>query len=111
MRSDRSSRRFPGPILRTLRHRILRQLAVPVHHLLPKGHDNRDHLDFIVTLLHVLQHAAIGILTWPRGGGLYHDGLTPDEWVAQLPNHVGMTSRVYQEFGIANVQPCEPTEH
>jgi hypothetical protein len=80
-------------------------LSLSWDHLLPKGHPNRDVLDYIVTACMFCNTADNRYFDLAEKRGLRFEGLTPDELVAQRLSYVEAIRRSYREFWIANVAP------
>jgi len=79
-------------------------LSLSWDHLLPKGHQNRDNSDYIVTACMFCNTADNRYFDLAERRGLQLDGLTPDELVAQRLSYVEATRQSYREFWSANVQ-------
>ena len=73
-------------------------------HLLPRGHPDRDNVDFIVTACMFCNTADNRYFDNAVKRGLSFDGLSPDELVAQRLPFVQETRDSYREFWEANVQ-------
>jgi len=58
-------------------------LTLSWDHLLPKGHPDRDNLDFIVTACNFCNTADNRYFEQAKKRGLKFDGMAPDELVAQ----------------------------
>ena len=78
-------------------------LSLSWDHLLPKGHPNRDNLDYIVTACSFCNTADNRYFDLAPKRGLQFDGLTPDELVAQRLPYVEATRKHYREFWAENV--------
>lgn len=72
-------------------------------HLLPKGHANRDNLDYIVTACLFCNTADNRYFDHIEKRGLKLDGLSPEELVAQRLTYVEATRRSYRDFWDLNV--------
>jgi len=73
-------------------------LSLSWDHLLPKGHSNRDNLEFIVTACNFCNTADNRYFDLAEKRGLRFDGLTPDELVAQRMPYVQATRQSYRDF-------------
>jgi 5-methylcytosine-specific restriction endonuclease McrA len=73
-------------------------LSLSWDHLLPKGHPNRDNLEFIVTACMFCNTADNRYFDQAVKRGLRFDGLTPDELIAQRLRYVEATRKSYREF-------------
>lgn len=73
-------------------------LTLTVDHLLPKGHPNREHPDYMVTACHFCNTADNRYFDKVEKLGLKFDGLTPDELVQQRSPFVQKTRQSYREF-------------
>jgi hypothetical protein len=82
-------------------------LSLSWDHLLPKGHPNRDLLDYIVTACMFCNTADNRYFDMALKRGLQFDDLTPDELVAQRLPYVAATRQSYRDFWVENVQPRE----
>jgi hypothetical protein len=80
-------------------------LSLSWDHLLPRGHLNRDNLDFIVTACMFCNTADNRYFDMAEKRGLRFDGLTPDELVAQRSVYVAATRAKYEEFWNEHVRP------
>ena len=80
-------------------------LSLSWDHLLPKGHPDRESLDFIVTACMFCNTADNKYFAQAERRGLRFDGLSPDELVAQRRDYVARTRRSYQEFWEGHVRP------
>lgn len=78
-------------------------LTLSWDHLLPKGHPNRDKLEFIVTACQFCNTADNRYFDLAEQRGVKFDALTPDELVAQRLPFVIKTRQVYREFWEYNV--------
>lgn len=85
-------------------------LSLSWDHLLPKGHLNRDNLDFIVTACMFCNTADNRYFDQAEKRGLKFDGLTPRELIAQRLSYVEKTRTSYQDFWESNVRPREGCE-
>lgn len=79
-------------------------LTLSWDHLLPRGHPNRDHPDFIVTACSFCNTADNRYFDQAVKRGLQFDGLTPDELVEQRRAFVDATRNKYFEFWEQNVK-------
>ncbi len=79
-------------------------LSLSWDHLLPKGHPNRDNLDYIITACLFYNTADNRYFDLAAKRGLQFDGLTPGELVAQRLPYVETTREHYREFWAENVQ-------
>ena len=84
-------------------------LSLSWDHLLPKGHPNRDNLDFIVTACMFCNTADNRYFDQAENRGLTFDGLTPDELIEQRRPYVQKTRDSYQSFWLEHVQPTGGT--
>ncbi|MGO9028633.1 MAG: HNH endonuclease [Acidimicrobiales bacterium] len=82
-------------------------LSLSWDHLLPKGHANRDDLNYIVTACIFCNTADNRYFEMAERRGLTFDGLTPDQLIAQRLPYVEATRDRYREFWEANVAPGE----
>ncbi len=73
-------------------------LSLSWDHLLPKGHPNRDNLDYIVTACMFCNTADNRYFEQAARRGLTFDGLTPEQLVAQRLLYVETTRKGYQDF-------------
>jgi hypothetical protein len=73
-------------------------LSLSWDHLLPKGHPNRDNLDYIVTACSFCNTADNRYFDLAPKRGVRFDGLTPDQLVAQRLPYVQATREHYREF-------------
>jgi hypothetical protein len=80
-------------------------LSLSWDHLLPKGHPNRDNLDYIVTACMFCNTADNRYFDQAEKRGLRFDGLTPEDLVAQRMSYVHKTRRSYQDFWEEHVRP------
>jgi hypothetical protein len=80
-------------------------LSLSWDHLVPKGHPERDNLDYIVTACMFCNTADNRYFDLAIKRGLRFDGLTPDELVAQRLPYVEATRQSYREFWQGHVQP------
>jgi 5-methylcytosine-specific restriction endonuclease McrA len=80
-------------------------LSLSWDHLLPKGHPDRDDLDYIVTACMFCNVADNRYFDLAQKRGLRFDGLTPDELVAQRLSYVEAVRRSYQVFWDEKVHP------
>jgi hypothetical protein len=78
-------------------------LTLSWDHLLPRGHPERDNLEFIVTACLFCNTADNRYFDLAEKRGLILDGLTPDELVAQRLAYVEATRKSYREFWDAQV--------
>jgi hypothetical protein len=78
-------------------------LSLSWDHLLPKGHAQRDNLDFIVTACLFCNTADNRYFDHAEKRGLQLDGKTPDELVEQRRPYVERTRAAYQQFWEENV--------
>jgi hypothetical protein len=85
-------------------------LSLSWDHLLPKGHPNRDNLDFIVTCCMFCNTADNRYFDLALKRGLQFDGLTPDQLVTQRKPYVEKTRDSYHKFWLEHVQRSEPAE-
>jgi hypothetical protein len=83
-------------------------LSLSWDHLLPKGHLNRDNLDYIVTACMFCNTADNRYFDNAEKRGLSFDGLTPDQLVAQRLPFVQATRDSYREFWEAHVASNRP---
>ena len=81
-------------------------LSLSWDHLLPKGHENRDNLNFVVTACMFCNTADNRYFDMAERRGMSFDGLTPDELIAQRLPYVATTRGRYQEFWETNVKPA-----
>lgn len=80
-------------------------LSLSWDHLLPKGHPQRDNLDFIVTACMFCNTADNRYFDLAIKRGLRFDDLTPYELVAQRLPYVEATRPSYREFWQEHIQP------
>lgn len=80
-------------------------LSLSWDHLLPRGHPERDNLNYIVTACMFCNTADNRYFDNALKRGLQFDGLTPDELVAQRLSYVERTREHYEEFWRQNVSP------
>lgn len=80
-------------------------LSLSWDHLLPRGHPERDDLEYIVTACMFCNTADNRYFDNALKRGLQFDGLTPDELVAQRLSYVERTRERYEEFWRENVSP------
>jgi hypothetical protein len=80
-------------------------LSLSWDHLLPKGHPDRDNLDYIVTACMFCNTADNRYFDLAIKRGVRFDGLTPDQLVAQRLPYVEATRQSYREFWQEHVQP------
>lgn len=73
-------------------------LALSWDHMLPKGHPNRDNLDFVVTACNFCNTADNRHFDQAQKRGVRFDGLTQEELVAQRRPYVQRTRVNYEEF-------------
>ena len=73
-------------------------LTLTWDHLLPKGHQNRDNPDFIVTACSFCNTADNRYFDLAKQRGLQFEGFTPDELVEQRKPYVLTTRKKYKEF-------------
>ena len=78
-------------------------LSLSWDHLLPKGHPQRDNLDYIVTACLFCNTADNRYFDLAEKRGIKLDGLTPDELVAQRLPYVQATRHSYEEFWLEQV--------
>jgi hypothetical protein len=81
-------------------------LSLSWDHLLPRGHPERDNLEYIVTACMFCNMADNRYFDNALKRGLQFDGLTPDELVAQRLSYVKRTRDAYEEFWRQNVSPA-----
>jgi hypothetical protein len=82
-------------------------LSLSWDHLLPRGHAERDNLEYIVTACMFCNTADNRYFDLALKRGLQFDGLSPDELVAQRLNYVEATRRSYEEFWKDHVKPID----
>jgi hypothetical protein len=80
-------------------------LSLSWDHLLPKGHAERDHLEYIVTACLFCNTADNRYFDMLARRGLTLDGLSPEQLVEQRRPYVEATRRAYEEFWTDNVAP------
>jgi hypothetical protein len=80
-------------------------LSLSWDHLLPRGHPERDNLEYIVTACMFCNTADNRYFDNALKRGLQFNGLTPDELVAQRLSYVERTRDRYEEFWRQNVRP------
>jgi hypothetical protein len=80
-------------------------LSLSWDHLLPKGHPNRDQLEYIVTACMFCNTADNRYFEQAAKRGLQFDGLTPDELIAQRLRYVEATRKSYHQFWEEHVRP------
>lgn len=80
-------------------------LSLSWDHLLPKGHPNRNKLDYIVTACMFCNTADNRYFCQAEKRGLRFDGLTPDELVTQRLSYVENTRNNYRAFWEEHVRP------
>lgn len=73
-------------------------LTLSWDHLLPRGHPNRDDLDFIVTACNFCNTADNRYFDLASKRGLTFDDINPEELVAQRTPYVLATRQRYREF-------------
>jgi hypothetical protein len=78
-------------------------LSLSWDHLLPKGHPERDNLDYIVTSCMFCNTADNRYFDQALSRGLQFDGLTPDQLVAQRLPYVERTRDSYNAFWTEHV--------
>jgi hypothetical protein len=74
-------------------------------HLLPKGHPQRDNLDYIVTARKLCNTADNRYFDLAAKRGLRFDGLTQDTLVTQRLHYIQLTRTSYRAFRDAEVRP------
>jgi 5-methylcytosine-specific restriction endonuclease McrA len=79
-------------------------LALSLDHLLPKGHPQRDHQDYMVTACQFCNTADNRYFDFAEKRGLKFDELTPDELVAQRLPYVKLARQKYRIFWEKNVK-------
>ncbi len=79
-------------------------LTLTVDHLLPKGHPNRDNLEYMVTACHFCNTADNRYFDLAVQRGLKFDGLTRNELVQQRAPFVQKTRQSYREFWDTHVR-------
>ncbi len=82
-------------------------LTLSWDHLLPKGHPNRDNLDFIVTACNFCNTADNHYFELAGKRRLKFDGLTPEQLVAQRMPYVQSVRQSYTEFWEQQVSMTE----
>jgi hypothetical protein len=80
-------------------------LSLSWDHLLPKGHPNRDNLDYIGTACMFCNTADNRCFDQAAKRCLTFDGLTPEDLVSQRLPYVEATRKSYQEFGKGQERP------
>lgn len=80
------------------KHSFASWLSLSWDHLLPRGHPERDNLEYIVTACMFCNTADNRYFDNALERGLRFDGLTPEELVAQRTPYVQRTRDSYQEF-------------
>ncbi len=78
-------------------------LSLSWDHLLPRGHPERDNLEYIVTACMFCNTADNRYFDHALKRGLHFDGRTPDQLVAQRLGYVERTRERYEEFWRENV--------
>lgn len=73
-------------------------LSLTEDHLLPKGHPNRDEMEFRVTACQFCNTADNQYFRMAEKRGIKFDGLTTEELVAQRKSYVLKTRQSYREF-------------
>jgi hypothetical protein len=79
-------------------------LSLSWDHLLPKGHANRDNLDYIATACMFCNTADNRYFDQAEKRGLRFDVLTPEELIAQRLSYVEKTRSSYRNFWEQHVQ-------
>ena len=79
-------------------------LALTEDHLLPKGHPNRDDIEYRVSACHFCNTADNQFFVQAEERGLKFDGLTQQELVAQRKPYVLRTRKNYRDFWARNVE-------
>ena len=79
-------------------------LSLSCDHLLPKGHPNRDHLDFIVTACFFCNVADNQYFRHAEKRRLQFDGLSQEELISQRKPYVDKVRQNYREFWESSVR-------
>ncbi len=78
-------------------------LTLSWDHLLPRGHPDRDNLDYIVSACNFCNTADNRYFDQAKRRGLKFEGMTPDALVAQRLPYVQSTRQSYASFWKQNV--------
>lgn len=79
-------------------------LCLSWDHLLPRGHPDRNKIDYIVTACLFCNTADNRYFDQAKKRGLMFDGKTPDELIAQRLPYVLATREKYRQFWLTNVE-------
>ena len=82
-------------------------LSLSWDHLLPKGNENRNHLDYIVTACLFCNTADNRYFDMAAKRGTLLDGKTPEELVKQRSEYVTKTRKAYETFWKEHVEQNE----
>lgn len=78
-------------------------LTLSWDHLLPRGHPERDNLEFIVTACNFCNTADNRYFDLSEERGLVFDGKSQEELVSQRLPYVNRTRDSYKQFWVENV--------